>query len=706
MTTFEVNDSCYNFSNLLAPYRHVQTPSMNQTPSHQTGALIIRWLTRFLLVWGIWSTVLANAGVLTIQPGTQQVNPIANLEFYKDSTGKLGLEDIKSPSIQARFKPALNNSEDDLNFSFTDATYWIKLTVQRAPGGSDDWVLEIPYLTLNEITLFAPGHRPVQAGTNFSSDSKPIFYPFYALPLRLSDQPQTLYLKARSEYALTIPLKLWSRSAFSREFSDKLLSQALYFGGLLSLALYNFLLFLSLKDRSYLYYTLFAFNLCVAMFAGNGYGRLYLWPNASHWDMVAQTTFFSFAGALYIRFTSTFLRLREFMPILNRCFMGFEVVYLLIAALLIGSVWGDYSPSLVFQLVMIISLPVTILAFYAAYRAYTGGNTSSLYFLLASGSLWIGIVVAVFRAFDLVPSNAITLYAVQIGSCVEMLLLSFALAHRIHAERENRILAQEATIEARNALLVMARENEAQLENKVFERTQKLQQIALDEKETRQQYVRFGAMIAHEFRNPLGIIETQSSLIQREHQLGIDKINDRAETILGATHRLAQLFEQWIKSDQLQQPISQPRTSVIQLDAIMRPVIKAASTYHRDFTIAMQPVPNVTLDVDQSLLEIALLNLIDNACKYSPTHSVINVSFQHSEQMIGIMVSDTGLGIPLNQRSEIFKAYVRIGNTEEISGFGLGLAFVAHIAELHHGRVEVHGEPNKGSQFILWVPCL
>ena len=374
--------------------------------------------------------------------------------------------------------------------------------------------------------------------------------------------------------------------------------------------------------------------------------------------------------------------------------------------MLVASIWVGYAPMLFFKIVMVISLPVTILAFIAAYRAYKNGNSSSLYFLLASGSLWLGIIIAVFRAFDLLSSNAISLHAVQIGSCVEMLLLSFALAHRIHVERESRIVAQEATIEARNALLDMARKNEAQLENKVFERTEKLQQIALDEREIRQQYVRFGAMIAHEFRNPLGIIETQSSLIQREDQLGINKINERTETILGATHRLARLFEKWLKSDQLQEPISQPHASSIKLQRLMHSVFKTASTYHRDFNIVMQPVPDLTIDVDQSLLEIALLNLIDNACKYSPTNDTISVSFQLSEHMIGIMISDHGSGIPVHQRSEIFKPYVRIGNTEEKSGFGLGLAFVAHIAELHHGKVEVHGETNKGSHFILWMPCL
>lgn len=654
----------------------------------------------------LWFAGQANADALTLQSSTRQIKPLQAIEIYKDATGKLGLKEILTPAIQANFSSPPTNQEGELNFGFTEATYWIKLTLQRAPQAPDDWILEIPYLSLSQIVFFAPGEQPMRVGTDLSADDKPIFYPLYALPIRLNTEPQSFYLQIRSNYALTVPLMLWSLAAFSREFSDNLLSQAVYFGGLLSLALYNFLLFLSLRDRSYLHYTLFALSLGMAMFAGNGYGRLYLWPDANAWDFVSQTTFFCLAAALSICFTCSFLRVRSSMPVLYRCLQGFAFAYLIAGALLVGSIWGAYSQSPAFQLALVISLPATLCALMAAINAYRAGNSSALYFLLANGALWIGVNVAVLRAFDLLPSNGYTLYAVQIGSCIEMLLLSFALAHRIHAEREQRITAQAATIEARNQLLALAKETESQLENKVVERTQKLQQIALNEKDIRQEYVRFGAMIAHEFRNPLGIIETQATLTKREHELGIDKVCDRSETILSATHRLAKLFDQWLKSDQLQEPISQLHSSPIMLDTLMNSVFQAAQAYHQGFKIVMQHVPAVTVEVDQSLLEIALLNLIDNACKYSRAQDVVDIRFQPQEKRLGITVSDNGPGIPPDLHHQIFKPYVRVGDTKSKSGFGLGLVFVAYIAELHHGSVEVHSEQNQGSQFTLWIPCL
>lgn len=669
------------------------------------------WLLRLLLCAGLaicapWTALAqTNAQALMVQAETRQINPLSVAEVYKDATGQLGFDQILTPAIQKRFTLQKADHGGEINFGFTDATYWIKLTLQRSPLASDDWMLEIPYLSLNDLSFYAPGRQPIQVGTDFSSDQKPIFYPLYVMPIHLTTVPQTFYLRVRSQYALTLPLTLWSRAAFSREFSDKLLTQALYFGGLLALALYNFLLFLSLKDRSYLYYTLFALSMGLGMFAGNGYGRLYFWPMAAHWDMVAQTTFFSMAGALSLWFTTSFLRTRITSPKLNLWLNALAITYVMAAALLAASVWGHFSPTSIFELVLLITLPATLSTFLAGLRAYRSGNRSALYFLMACGSVWIGASVAALRAFDLLPSNSLTLYALQLGSCAEMLLLSFALAHRIHTEREQRIFAQEAALEARSKLLAVAQENEAILERKVTERSQKLQQIALDERNTREQYVRFGAMIAHEFRNPLGIIETQSTLLQRENQLGINKVDGRAETILGATHRLATLFDQWLKSDQLQQPISMINAAPVALQALLAQVIRAARGYHSDRQIELKPVPEVTLKSDLGLLEIALLNLIDNACKYSPANEPIGIDFTLRENQIGIIVWDNGAKIPAEQHVDIFKPYVRAKNIQTKPGVGLGLAFVAHIAELHHGSIEISNRLPNGNRFCLWLPC-
>lgn len=654
---------------------------------------------------GYWS-IQAEAGVLTVTKETRQINPVQTVEIYKDATGTLGLQDILQPRVQAMFAPARPDFTGDINFGFTEATYWIKLTLQRTPTAPEFWILEIPYLNLNKITFYRPGQPVIHVGTDVSSDNKPIFYPFYALPLQLSTQPQTYYLQVSSQYALTVPLILWDPTAFSHEFSNKLLTQALYFGGLLSLAIYNFLLFLSLKDRSHLYYTLFAITLILGMFAGNGYGRIYLWPNAEVWDTISQTTFFCLAGALNLWFTTSFLNTLKYTPSLHRWLNGFAISYCLTAVALVASmVWG-FSSTPALKVAFLIALPGTLCALYAGIRVYRHNNRSALYFLLACCALWIGAIIAGLRAFDLVPSNAVTLFALQIGSAIEMLLLSFTLAQRIHNEREQRIIAQDAAIDARNNLLALAKETEARLESKVIERTELLQEIALKEKETRHQYARFGAMIAHEFRNPLGIIETQSALLRREQQLGINKIEDRTDTILSASHRLAALFDQWLKRDQLQEPISHAHIEAVDLESLMAIVIHAARSFHHDRQIQTETTPKTQIQGDQGLLEIALLNLIDNACKYSPTTEPISIRFQHRENQIGITVIDHGLGFPPKFQQEIFKAYVRTGDTNARPGFGLGLAFVAHIADVHHGEITVTSQPEQGSAFCLWVPCI
>lgn len=659
----------------------------------------------FLLLAGS-STLMANTSPpsLTLEAQSQQINLAPSVQVYQDPTGTQSLSEILQPSIQTKFAPIAKGRHDEINFGFTKATYWIKLTLKRTPQAPTDWILEIPYLSLNSIQFYAPEQQPLQVGTEFSASKKPLFYPLYALPIQVTQHAQDYYLQVRSEYALTVPLTLWSRSAFSHEFADKLLGQALYFGGLLSLALYNFLLFLSLRERSYLIYSGFAVAMGLGMFAGNGYGRLYFWPDAPQWDNIAQTTFFGLAGALSLLFATNFLRIRQSAPRMNQALHSIGALYLIAVTILIASLWGYAPPSLGFQLVLITTIPATVGTFAAGIHTLRRGNRSALYFLIACGALWAGASVAALRAFDWAPTNSLTLYALQIGSCLEMLLLSFALAHRIHTERDQRIAAQEAALQARNELLAVSQENEIVLERKVKERTALLQQLALNEKEIRQEYVRFGAMISHEFRNPLGIIETQAALVQRETRLGINKSEERAEIILSATHRLARLFDQWIRSDQLQQPISVLQPSTILLTALMNPVLTAARGMHRSQRIQCAPIPDLYLSVDTALIEIALLNLIDNACKYAPASEPVDLGFTMHNEMIGITVSDRGPGLSASEQAAIFQPYVRAAKEKNASGYGLGLAFVAHIAELHRGKIEVTNPPNGGCRFTLWLP--
>lgn len=652
-----------------------------------------------------YCSALSATQAVQLDKATQKINLTPSVEIYRDSTGQRTLADILSPSIQDQFISNTVTDHQKINFGFTTDTLWLKFSINRTPDAPSDWMLEIPYQSLNHIEFYAPGEAPIQVGTELSAKSKPIFYPLYALPFRATEQAQSYYLRVRSDYALSVPLTLWSRTAFSQEFSNTLLSQALYFGGLLSLALYNFLLFLSLRERSYLIYTAFAIAMGLGMFAGNGYGRLYFWPDAPSWDSIAQTTFFGITGALSLVFAATFLQTKQRTPRLHELLSVLTAIYLMATTLLVSTLWLDISPSLGFKLVLLTTLPATLCTITAAIQALRAGNRSAFYFLMATGSLWIGAAVATLRAFDLITSNTVTMYALQIGSCIEMLLLSFALAHRIHTERDQRISAQNTALEARSELLAISQENEAILERKVKDRTKMLQQLALNEKEVREQYVRFGAMISHEFRNPLGIIETQVTLVQREIPLGINRTEERTETILSATHRLARLFDQWLKSDQLEQPIAGAnQKSTIVLSDLIEPVMAVSRGMHRDRLFKVAAAPSLQIAGDAALLEIALLNLIDNACKYSGERTPVSITFKIEENMVGIGVTDEGPGIPHAEQLTIFQPYTRAAKQSKKSGYGLGLAFVSHIAELHSGSIKLTSESGKGSQFTLWLP--
>lgn len=641
---------------------------------------------------------------ITLQPGTRSINLTRNVQVYTDPTGSQTLADIESPRIQAQFSGGSSASTSELNFGFTDATYWIRFTLERSPQAPTNWILEIPYLNLNSIRLYSPGLPPVQVGTNFSATLKPIFYPLYALPISVSTSSQVFYLQVQSSYALSVPMTLWSSAAFSHQFANSLIVQALYFGGILSLAIYNFLLFLSLRERSYLVYSGFAIVMGLAMFAGNGFGRLYFWPESPHWDNIAQTVFFGLTGALSLLFAADFLRIRQIAPRVHHLLLALSAAFLFSVGLLVAGLWNLIPTSIGFQLVLIITLPATLATLWATIRALRSGNRSAIYFLIAFGALMVGANIAVLRAFGFVPSNNLTLYSVQISSCLEMLLLSFALAHRIHMERDQRMAAQEQAFRAHDALLSISQENEAVLERKVKERTNLLQQLALNEKEIRQEYVRFGAMISHEFRNPLGIIETQANLIQREMSLDINKTEERSQIILSATHRLTRLFDQWIKSDQLQQPISLLHPTSILLATLIEPLLETARGMHRSHTIQSMPVPQIMLEVDPALIEIALLNLIDNACKYSALTEPVTICFETAEGMIGISVEDRGPGLPASEQVMIFQPYVRAAQDDKSKGYGLGLAFVAHIAELHQGKIDLTSQARSGCKFTLWLP--
>ncbi|HEY0724513.1 MAG TPA: HAMP domain-containing sensor histidine kinase, partial [Pyrinomonadaceae bacterium] len=120
----------------------------------------------------------------------------------------------------------------------------------------------------------------------------------------------------------------------------------------------------------------------------------------------------------------------------------------------------------------------------------------------------------------------------------------------------------------------------------------------------------------------------------------------------------------------------------------------------------IDPVPAVK--VDREAIARALVNLVNNALKYSDSEKFLGIRLYRDQSVLKLEVSDRGIGIERNEQARIFEKFYRtcdplVHNTK---GSGLGLSLVRHITQAHGGDVEVESIPGRGSKFTVWLPLV
>lgn len=641
---------------------------------------------------------------LGVDHEAKEINPIADLVFFSDPSLKLTLQEILALPPKS-FKPPHHVTGSSINFGFSQDAYWIRLDLERAPDAPSEWIIEIPYQGLDEIDFYAPNKPPVITGASRSIESRSLYHRYFVFPVELTTTSQSFYFRIRSFYSVTIPIHVIERQSFIQKTQKNLITQFLYFGGILALILYNFQLYISLRDKTYLFYSLFGLSMSLGIFSGNGFGRILFWPDAPAWDQIAQSTLISLGGCFSVLFARSFLKTNRYLGKLDQLLSLLAIAYIAIPIGLLSTLFFHELQGFWFQVLMLLTAPYFVLITIASVITIRSGHESAKYFLLAWIFLCIGVVIATLRTFDWLPTNLLTSYAIQIGTGVEMLLLSYALAYRIRIERAKRDAAQQEALNAKHLLVESLQASESHLEQLVEERTSQLQATLANEKYLRDQYVRFTALISHEFRNPLNNIQSQTDLIQREHNAGIDNLNKRTTVISAAITQLSSLFDRWVKTDRIKSTLALENITKISVNHWVNGLVERNGSSQVSHKFHFVPSPlEVSLQVDDTLLEVALINLLDNACKYSPDNSVVQVKVLTNHHETGIEVTDQGEGIDPKNYQSIFEESFRVFPHHPKYGSGLGLAFVQRIANLHGGRITVDSNLGTGTTFTFWLP--
>jgi signal transduction histidine kinase len=246
----------------------------------------------------------------------------------------------------------------------------------------------------------------------------------------------------------------------------------------------------------------------------------------------------------------------------------------------------------------------------------------------------------------------------------------------------------------------------AELEEKVTERTQSLQEALDKEKELNELKSRFVSMASHEFRTPLSTILSSVFLLQKyiltEDQLKREK---HIQRIASSVNMLNDILNDFLSVGKIEEGRVQVRMAEVDVQrevdgmvAELRPILKAGQH------IATRHEGTTTATLDATMLKHIVMNLVSNAIKFSPEGAAIDVETRGTSDAITLSVRDQGIGISTEDQKHLFERFFRAGNATNIQGTGLGLHIVAKYAELMGGTIRCESELDKGTTFIVTFP--
>lgn len=218
----------------------------------------------------------------------------------------------------------------------------------------------------------------------------------------------------------------------------------------------------------------------------------------------------------------------------------------------------------------------------------------------------------------------------------------------------------------------------------------------------------FIANASHELRTPLTSINGQLEVLMmkdrstEEYKSALDSVLDDIKSLIDLSNRLL-----LIARTSAEGPVNSNKK--VRIDEILWQVKDELTRFNNNYHVNISIDDSLT-DADQmivvgddSLLKIAISNIIDNACKYSPDHSV-NIHFRYVEKLIEIDFEDKGIGIAKEDLEKIFEPFYRGANTISYSGTGIGLPLVNQIIKNHNGTLKLKSELNVGTTVTLLLP--
>lgn len=232
----------------------------------------------------------------------------------------------------------------------------------------------------------------------------------------------------------------------------------------------------------------------------------------------------------------------------------------------------------------------------------------------------------------------------------------------------------------------------------------------LKKKEILEHTTEFLNNMTHEFKTPLTNIALAGRMIAKDPMLRQeDKLKHYSGIILEENEKLRLQVEQMLGMTALERGELPLQKTELDMHQLIREAVKCISVQieHAQGSIKTAlDAEHVVVMGDKAYLANALCNLLDNAIKYSPGKPELCVQTVNKGKQLLLMVSDKGIGIGREYHKNVFDTFFRVptGDVHDVKGFGMGLAYVKKIVELHEGHIELQSEKGKGTTMTIAIP--
>ena len=563
---------------------------------------------------------------------------------------------------------------------FTSDNYWLRFEISNPTHIASHYYLETARPITDIVNLYQINGATIKAfksGDNIPFAEKQVKHRASIFKLELPpNAPQTVYIHYKSDgETINFPLKLYDEPSFWMHNYKQQLFLGLFYGLLFLAGIVYLFFYSSLKEKAFLYYSLYVFSIALMQAALDGFINEYIFPNSGYINNRAVLLTALCSNVFLLKYCEHFLRVNSIFKNIAKCF---NAIYAIIALLFLMLFINGKTLELAYPISNINGLFSLLLILATMVIMRSKGVKIDPYFTTGIVFLVIGLLGFVMNNLSLLPNNFYTLNSAKFGSGFEVIFLSLSMTNLIRLLRLEKEKSQEEALAKSQEISAL----------KTY----------------------FMSNISHELRTPINAIigiaddALNGNKNTKDNQAPYVTIRSASLSLLSSINDIID-FERIEKNElELNTSIFNPKEKLIQISNNWKvEAEKKGLDYILDIDSTMPKF--VKTDADRFVQIIN--NVLSNAVKFTHSGSikfkVECIETQNKVYTFACQISDTGIGINTGVKHTIFDSFnqMKLNHSREFGGIGLGLTIAKHLVTLFNGSISIESEPNKGTDVYI-----